>query len=64
MRIELTTSRASVRGFWAVGDIIDVPAKEARKLIAEGSAIPVRQQATEKAVTTRAARRAVADDGA
>lgn len=54
MLVELTTSRASLRGNWNVGDIIDVSPKEARKLIAEGSAVPVRRKPVE---TTSGARR-------
>lgn len=47
MLVELTTSRASLRGLWAAGDIIEVSPKEARKLIADGSAIPVRSKPVE-----------------
>jgi len=47
MLVELTTSRASLRGFHDVGDVIEVSAKEGKRLIEDNQALPVRSRPVE-----------------
>ena len=54
MRVQLTTSMASRRQSWNVGDVVDLSAKDARRLIDLGQAIPVRGRGVERAVAADA----------
>ncbi len=50
MKVELLVSRAGPDGAHNRGEIIDVPADEAARMIEAGQAIPVRGAPVEKAV--------------
>jgi len=45
MKVVLTTTRATLRGVQNEGSVVDLPAAEARRLIANGGALPYRNGA-------------------
>lgn len=53
MKIELLTARASASGSQNRGDVIDVPADEAKRLIEAGQARPVRSAAKPESATSK-----------
>lgn len=57
MQVELTTSRAGFRKSHEAGEIVDLPEKEARRLINAGDAIPVRSTRGVETTVRRAAPR-------
>jgi len=59
MRVELLVSRATPRGAERPGDVLDLPKREAMRLIQAGHAKPVRTRAAEKAVPAKTAEKAV-----
>lgn len=54
MLIELLVSRATIMGLQDIGDEIDVPDDEARRMIKADQAVPVRRKKSE--TTTRRTR--------
>ena len=50
MLIKLLVSRASMAGNQEIGDEIDVPNGEAKRMIEASQAVPVRRRKVEKAV--------------
>lgn len=53
MKIELLTSRASAAGSQSRGDVIDVDAAEAKRMIEAGQAVPVRSVSKPETATPK-----------
>jgi hypothetical protein len=58
MQIKLLVSRSGPSGTHGVGDVIDVPADEADRMVAAGQCEIVRSAKAEKATSKRAAEKA------
>lgn len=52
MKVELLVSRGTITESQNVGDVIDVPAKEAERMIAAGQCVPVRSGKAKKETAT------------
>ena len=59
MLVELRTSRTGPEGTQNVGEQVDLPAPEAKRLIEKGAAIPVRGRKTRKAINVPQVEKAV-----
>lgn len=59
MKVELLVSRSGVDGAQNCGDIVDVSADEAKRMIEAGQALPARTQKVERATPKTKTEKAV-----